>query len=88
VPARVLVAGTSGVGKTTVARRTAEILNAPHVEIDGLFHGPGWTKRSEFRADVERLSDTPRWVTEWQYRDMRDNERTRSSGLTCPAASS
>jgi len=38
---RILVAGTSGAGKTTVARRVATVLNIAHIEIDALFHGPG-----------------------------------------------
>jgi adenylate kinase family enzyme len=67
----VLVAGTSGAGKTTLARRVAEVLGVPHVEIDGLFHGPGWTPREEFVADVERFSSEPAWVTEWQYGAVR-----------------
>ncbi len=38
-PRRILVAGTSGAGKTTVARRVAAVLSIPHIEIDALFHG-------------------------------------------------
>jgi adenylate kinase family enzyme len=71
-PRRVLVAGTSGSGKTTVARRVAEALDVPHIEIDALFHGPGWTPRESFAADVSRFSAGPGWVTEWQYDRVRD----------------
>lgn len=39
---RVSVAGTSGSGKTTVARRLAERFGVPHVELDAHYHGPGW----------------------------------------------
>ncbi|MFN8624800.1 MAG: AAA family ATPase [Candidatus Binatia bacterium] len=35
-PARILVIGPSGVGKTTFARRLAVILAVPHVEVDAL----------------------------------------------------
>ncbi len=66
-PRRVVVAGSSGSGKTTLAGRIAELLRIPHVEIDGLFHGPGWTPRPEFEDDVRRFAATERWVTEWQY---------------------
>src|SRR5512138_2189086 len=55
VPRRVLVAGTSGSGKTTLAARVAAVLGAPHIEIDSLFHGPGWTKRPSFDDDVVRF---------------------------------
>ena len=70
-PRRVLVAGTSGAGKTTVAAATGSRLGLPHVEIDGLFHGPGWVPRPEFEDDVRRLAAEPAWVTEWQYRPVR-----------------
>ena len=70
-PARVLVAGTSGAGKTTLAALIAARLGVPHVEIDALFHGPGWTPRPAFEADVLRFAAGPAWVTEWQYRAVR-----------------
>lgn len=70
-PRRVLVAGTSGVGKTTTAARIAEVLQVPHTEIDALYHGPGWVPRESFRADVEAYTSEPAWVTEWQYTSVR-----------------
>lgn len=77
-PRRVLVAGTSGSGKTTLAARIAAVLDAPHIEIDGLFHGPDWVKRPSFEADVHRFSATPAWVTEWQYGSVRDHLADRA----------
>lgn len=66
-PRRVLVAGASGAGKTTLAARIGRVLGAPHVEIDALFHGRDWAPRESFPADVEAFSAQPEWVTEWQY---------------------
>ena len=66
-PQRILVAGTSGSGKTTLAARIGNQLRLPHVELDALFHGPGWTARPTFEDDVYRLVAEPAWVTEWQY---------------------
>lgn len=66
-----LVAGTSGAGKTTLAARLSEILGVPHTELDGLFHGPAWTPRPEFGDDVRALVATDAWITEWQYRAVR-----------------
>ncbi len=71
-PCRIAVAGTSGAGKTTLAARVGELLGIPHVEIDALFHGPSWTPRETFRAEVEAFSAEPRWVTEWQYGAARE----------------
>ena len=70
-PRRILVAGVSGVGKTTLARRIGAALALPHTEIDALYHGPNWTPRAEFDAEVAALVATPEWVTEWQYSDAR-----------------
>lgn len=70
-PLRVLVCGTSGSGKTTIAGRISAILDIPHVEIDALFHGPKWQPRDSFLDDVAALADQLSWVTEWQYGDAR-----------------
>ena len=70
-PTRVVVGGTSGSGRTTLARRIAAAIGASHTEIDSLHHGPGWTVRPEFLADVAALAERQRWVTEYQYPDAR-----------------
>jgi adenylate kinase family enzyme len=70
--ARILVAGTSGAGKTVLARQLAAALDIPHVEIDALHHGPQWQPRPEFLAEVEAFSAGPDWVTEWQYDAVRE----------------
>ncbi|MFC4022041.1 AAA family ATPase [Micromonospora sp. GCM10011542] len=80
-PRRVLIAGTSGSGKTTLAARVAALLEIQHVEIDGLFHGPSWTKRPSFEDDVHRFSAGPCWVTEWQYRTVRTHLADRADLL-------
>ncbi|WP_238164597.1 AAA family ATPase [Kribbella pittospori] len=66
-----LVAGTSASGKTTLARGISQRLDVPHIEIDALFHGPDWTPRDTFLAEVDEFSSRPEWVTEWQYSSVR-----------------
>ena len=70
-PRRILVTGTSGAGKTTVAAALSARLGVPHTEIDGLHHGPGWVPRPAFAADVAALAAREEWVTEWQYAAVR-----------------
>ena len=69
---RVLVVGSSGAGKTTMAAALAARLGLPHTELDSLWHGPGWVPRPEFERDVEAMLATGRWVTEYQYRPVKD----------------
>ena len=70
-PRRVLVAGVSGVGKSTLASRIAAITGGPHTEIDSLYHGPGWAPREEFLLDVDRFTSEDAWTTEWHYPSAR-----------------
>lgn len=71
-PRRILVAGVSGVGKTTLASAIAAELTIPHTEIDGLYHGPGWQPRPTFVDEVRALIAQDEWITEWQYSSARE----------------
>ncbi|MDX3380718.1 MFS transporter [Streptomyces niveiscabiei] len=64
---RVVVGGISGAGKTTLAGALAGALDLRHIEMDALYHGPGWTRRAEFADDVERATRTPAWICDAQY---------------------
>jgi adenylate kinase family enzyme len=80
-PRRVLVAGVTGSGKTTLAARIATITGGPHTEIDALFHGPGWVPRPEFLGDVGALIAAGSWTTEWQYGSARPMLAARADTL-------
>jgi adenylate kinase family enzyme len=69
MPPKIAVIGTSGSGKTTVARELARRLGLPHVELDALFHGPGWaeTPADEFRRRVAAATDGSGWVVDGNY---------------------
>ena len=41
---RTSVVGSSGSGKSTVARRLADILGVPYVELDAIHWRPGWVE--------------------------------------------
>jgi adenylate kinase family enzyme len=69
MPPKIAVVGTSGSGKTTVARVLARRFGVPHVELDALFHGPGWTETpvEEFRRRVAAATQGSGWVVDGNY---------------------
>jgi adenylate kinase family enzyme len=71
---RVIVRGCSGSGKTTLARRIAEALGVPHVELDGIFHQPGWQMLDDAAANqrVSEFVDDGGWVVCGNYRVVAD----------------
>src|ERR1700675_4673407 len=78
---RVLVTGASGSGKSTLRQRISDVLGYATVEMDSLYHGPDWTVRPTFEADVDRFSSGPAWVVEWQYSTVRALLLSRSDVL-------
>ena len=66
---RVSVVGCPGSGKSTLGRRLALALGVPFVELDAIFHQPGWVElpRDEFRARVAEVVATDRWVIDGNY---------------------
>ena len=71
---RVWVVGNSGSGKTTVARAIAGASGSPHMELDAVFHQPGWTELpvEEFRARVGAFVAAERWVVDGNYAAVAD----------------
>ncbi|MET9489460.1 hypothetical protein [Nocardia sp. NPDC006630] len=67
---RISVVGTSGSGKSSLARRISLRLGIPHIELDAIFHQAGWTQLpdKEFRAAVTELIAQPAWVADGNYR--------------------
>lgn len=80
-PRRIAVAGVTGSGKPALAQHLSERLKLPYVEIDSLFHGPGWQPRPEFISDVERIISGDSWVIEWQYSAVRPQIAERADTL-------
>lgn len=72
-PARIVVVGTTGAGKTALARRIARAVDAPHVEFDAYRHGPGWTETPDalFRERLREALSGDSWVGDGNYRIAR-----------------
>ena len=68
-----VVVGTSGAGKTTVAREIASALGMPHVEFDAYRHGPNWTSNpdEEFRERLRQALQGDTWVADGNYSMVR-----------------
>ena len=71
---RIAVVGTSGSGKTTFARRVAERLGSPLIELDALHWAPEWTPvdPATFRSRVAAAVAADRWVLDGNYSVVRD----------------
>jgi adenylate kinase family enzyme len=70
---RVSVVGNSGSGKSTLAGKLAAVLEVPHLELDSVYHQPGWEPlpSDEFqRAVADRVSGDG-WVIDGNYSAVR-----------------
>jgi len=80
---RAAVVGVTGSGKTTLAGALAARLGVPHVEMDALNWLRGWQpiERAEFRRRVDAVTSAPGWVTDGNYREVRDLVWGRAQAL-------
>jgi adenylate kinase family enzyme len=77
---RVSVVGNSGSGKSTLARRLAATLCVPYVELDSLFHQPGWQPlpKPEFQRLVTARARADGWVIDGNYSAVRPDVWARA----------
>jgi adenylate kinase family enzyme len=70
---RVSVVGNSGSGKSQLAREIAGKLGVPCLELDSIFHQPGWEPlpQEEFRARVATVAASDAWVIDGNYSAVR-----------------
>lgn len=71
---RVLVVGSGGAGKTTLAREIARLAGLPVIHLDAHYWRAGWqtTPAEEWRARVEELLEGPEWVIDGNYASTLD----------------
>ena len=91
---RIVVAGSSGAGKTTLAKQLASVHQLPFHEIDAIYHGPGWIPNPHYLEVLQSILESSSWVVDSVgYQDSReltfqaathlvwlDLRRTRSTG--------
>lgn len=71
---RIIVIGSSNAGKSTLAQRLAEHLDAASIELDALYWEPGWVAASDevFRQRVRQAIEPDSWVIAGNYSRQRD----------------
>jgi len=83
---RIAVIGTSGAGKTMLARRIAGRLRVPHIELDAINWQPGWRDLTrhdpeEFISRVTKAIQAEAWVADGNYGPVRDRIWRRATHL-------
>lgn len=80
---RVVIIGTTGSGKSTVAERLAPLLGGTAIDLDALNWGPNWTPAplAILRERVEVVLDGDRWVVAGNYSALRDVVWSRADTL-------
>lgn len=71
---RIAIVGVTCSGKTTLARRLAQMYELAHIEMDALNWQPGWqpAPKEVFRGRVDAATSAPAWVTDGNYKEARD----------------
>jgi adenylate kinase family enzyme len=66
---RILVIGSAGAGKSTLARRLSHALELPLIEMDRIYWRAGWTEpsKAEWRQSIAELVAAPAWVMDGNY---------------------
>lgn len=83
---RIVVVGTAGAGKATLAKAIAATLAIPHIELDALHWDPGWmalsiTDPNEFVRRVASATAGDAWVVDGNYALVRELTSRRATHL-------
>ncbi|WP_112663380.1 AAA family ATPase [Microvirga flavescens] len=80
---RILVIGSPGAGKTTLARLMAERLGLPLIHLDREYWRPGWVKpdADEWDAQAAELAAKPAWIMDGEYPDAAGIQVARATSI-------
>jgi adenylate kinase family enzyme len=71
---RITVVGTTGSGKTTLARQLAQLFDIPHTELDTLYWEANWTAASPivFQERTAQALSGDAWIVDGNYSKVRN----------------
>lgn len=80
---RVVVIGSSGSGKTSLAAALAAQHGIPHIELDALHWAENWQARpvETFRALVQEAAAAPNWIADGNYSAVREQLWQRATHI-------
>ena len=80
---RIMVMGSSGSGKSTMATRLGEITGLPVVHLDRLSWNPGWVATPDdiMKQKVEEAADQPAWIIDGNYSASRGYRLERADAV-------
>jgi adenylate kinase family enzyme len=66
---RIVIVGTAGAGKSTLARQLGKLLQIPVIHLDALNWQPGWKvlTKDEFRSRLSEAIAGDAWITDGNY---------------------
>lgn len=66
---RVLIVGSGGAGKSTLAVKLGQILDLPVIHLDKLYWQPNWVEphKGKFRQMVAELAQADNWIIDGNY---------------------
>lgn len=71
---RILIIGSCGAGKSTIAKRINEKINLPLINLDKFYWKPNWVRSSkeESKNKVKELVKGDKWIMEGNYQSTFD----------------
>jgi len=71
---KVLVVGSCGAGKSTLAKRLSEAMKLPFISLDQCYWLPGWVRpeREFWRAQVKEIIKQEKWIMDGNFQNTFD----------------